>query len=247
MLILPTFVLVCYIIYRSEYSYGSNFQSVMSQHGFNPERGNLRGVKIQDLKQLHDKKSSFPSSLPSAQSSSSLSSTSLSPSSSPSSTSSLVSIMSTTTSLSSSILPPGEIRLDDNAHSSTLILANRKFLEEPVSTLPYSTKYKNPCWNENGKFYCLPYFFLAGFPKCGTTDLYAKLKWHPEITSSCGKELHWWTRARFGWARHGTGAFRYRQIFDDAALEVKRNINVTIVDGTPSTIWDNTQNIHNIW
>ena len=30
---------------------------------------------------------------------------------------------------------------------------------------------KNPCWYEGEKIHCLPYFYLVGSAKCGTTDL----------------------------------------------------------------------------
>ena len=60
--------------------------------------------------------------------------------------------------------------------------------------------YKNPCfyWNvtlSNGpqlkttrQIRCLPYFFIAGFPKSGTTDLWARLMKHPDIVIRHKKE-----------------------------------------------------------
>lgn len=45
---------------------------------------------------------------------------------------------------------------------------------------------------------CLPYFYIIGQPKCGTTDLYDRLRLHPEVKFSAIKEPHWWTRKRFG-------------------------------------------------
>jgi N-acetylgalactosamine 4-sulfate 6-O-sulfotransferase len=45
---------------------------------------------------------------------------------------------------------------------------------------------------------CLPAFFLGGFPKCGTTDLYRRLGSHPGIYASKVKEPHWWARKRLG-------------------------------------------------
>lgn len=59
---------------------------------------------------------------------------------------------------------------------------------------------------------CLPRFYIDGQPKCGTTDLYDRLRLHPEVKFSAIKEPHWWTRKRFGaWARRpgcGRGAGR---------------------------------------
>ena len=41
---------------------------------------------------------------------------------------------------------------------------------------------------------CLPYFFIAGFPKSGTTSLHQALSRHPQIVGPLSKEPHWWTR-----------------------------------------------------
>ena len=56
---------------------------------------------------------------------------------------------------------------------------------------------RNPCWKEETNIFCLPSFFLAGFPKAGTTDLWAKIVRHPDIVATI-KEPHWWTRRRVG-------------------------------------------------
>lgn len=45
---------------------------------------------------------------------------------------------------------------------------------------------------------CLPYFYIIGQPKCGTTDLFHRLLMHPEVKFNSIKEPHWWTRKRFG-------------------------------------------------
>ncbi|KAK3796978.1 hypothetical protein RRG08_015844 [Elysia crispata] len=61
------------------------------------------------------------------------------------------------------------------------------------------TKYtKNPCyWDKAaGKLRCLPYFYIPGFPKCGTTDFYNFLKIHPEYLRT-GKEFHWHNHLQF--------------------------------------------------
>ena len=42
---------------------------------------------------------------------------------------------------------------------------------------------------------CMPYFYLAGFQKCGTSDLYLRILRHPDIEDSSGvKEPHFWKR-----------------------------------------------------
>ena len=65
--------------------------------------------------------------------------------------------------------------------------------------------YKNPCWDEadpirgsnHTYLRCLPYFFLAGLEKCGTTDLYNSLTLHHEIIPPNSKERHFWNRLQY--------------------------------------------------
>lgn len=69
--------------------------------------------------------------------------------------------------------------------------------------------YKNPCWQEavedsdsiKYEMRCLPYFYLIGADKCGTTDLFLRLLKHPEIlkiNAYFHKETMWWAWTRFG-------------------------------------------------
>lgn len=69
-------------------------------------------------------------------------------------------------------------------------------------TGPRTTKFKNPChcmfWEEGDEdqcYYtgCLPYFYLIGAPKSGTTDLWFNINAHPDILK-LEKEPHWWTK-----------------------------------------------------
>lgn len=45
---------------------------------------------------------------------------------------------------------------------------------------------------------CLPYFYIIGQPKCGTTDLYRRLKQHPALRFNLYKEYHWWPSLHYG-------------------------------------------------
>ncbi|XP_072030176.1 carbohydrate sulfotransferase 15-like [Amphiura filiformis] len=58
----------------------------------------------------------------------------------------------------------------------------------------FLSEYKNPCFVENGRTRCLPYFYLGGAPKCGTTDLWFNLLRHPDVFSQprFKKEPHFW-------------------------------------------------------
>jgi hypothetical protein len=77
-------------------------------------------------------------------------------------------------------------------------------------------EYKNPCWrypasnnpqpsaalldlNEKGDMAvaCLPYAYILGQPKCGTSDLFERLKRHPDIRMPRRKEVRWFTRGEF--------------------------------------------------
>ncbi|KAK7493244.1 hypothetical protein BaRGS_00015581, partial [Batillaria attramentaria] len=58
----------------------------------------------------------------------------------------------------------------------------------------------SPCWKSDltkEGVACLPYFYVAGFPKCGTTDLYVLLSIHPQVVRPVAKETHWVARHRF--------------------------------------------------
>ncbi|XP_041369103.1 carbohydrate sulfotransferase 15-like isoform X2 [Gigantopelta aegis] len=102
---------------------------------------------------------------------------------------------------------------------------------------------------------CLPYFFIAGQPKCGSTDLYQKLTSHPDVVTPPIKEPHWWGKNRYGWRLNYTTAIPltdYIDLFDRAALMIEHVVNplVPVEDGAEpfhqvitgdasvSTLWD---------
>ncbi|KAG9346069.1 hypothetical protein JZ751_007886, partial [Albula glossodonta] len=61
--------------------------------------------------------------------------------------------------------------------------------------------FREHLYHRGSKYYrlrCLPYFYIIGQPKCGTTDLYDRLRLHPDVRFTTCKEPHWWTRKRFG-------------------------------------------------
>ncbi|XP_019616722.1 PREDICTED: carbohydrate sulfotransferase 15-like [Branchiostoma belcheri] len=144
-------------------------------------------------------------------------------------------------------------------HSGVFSALPRKFLPD----------YKNPCWFEevnkkdvkpkerwqkrvlhNGTrhflFRCLPYFYIIGMPKCGTTDLYHRISKHPEVVHG-QKEPHWWAKARI----HNLE--RYLKLFEEAAWAIRSRKTKSLTsagqeidyhgaitgDGSPSTIWCN--------
>ncbi|KAK7824229.1 hypothetical protein U0070_001700 [Myodes glareolus] len=94
---------------------------------------------------------------------------------------------------------------------------------------------------------CLPHFYIIGQPKCGTTDLYDRLRLHPEVKFSAIKEPHWWTRKRFD--RYPVED--YLDLFDLAAHQIHQGLQaasaedqskmnkIIIGEASASTMWDN--------
>uniref|UniRef100_H3D747 Sulfotransferase n=1 Tax=Tetraodon nigroviridis TaxID=99883 RepID=H3D747_TETNG len=102
---------------------------------------------------------------------------------------------------------------------------------------------------------CLPFFYIIGQPKCGTTDLFHRLLLHPEIKFNTMKEPHWWTRKRFGYIRFKDGFQEnfsvedYLDLFDLAAHKIQealsgnsgdhRALQLITGEASASTMWDN--------
>lgn len=128
----------------------------------------------------------------------------------------------------------------------------------------YLKTYKNPCWHEalygshssNIKFVlrCLPYFYLIGADKCGTTDLFLRLLKHPEIIKTkayFSKETMWWAWTRFGYSVFTRGLspthfLGYLKIFNSAITQIQARNDpedyhqCIIGDGSPNALWDFT-------
>ncbi|XP_064642972.1 carbohydrate sulfotransferase 15-like [Lineus longissimus] len=117
---------------------------------------------------------------------------------------------------------------------------------EPPAPATIETKLKTRCWRlieKDNDMACLPYFYLLGFPKAGTTDFWYRLHEHPEIVRNY-KEHHFWTRKKYKYPLHKVGRY-YRQMLN---LESRKKFNTTIWqqpnliigDGSPSYYWDVT-------
>ncbi|KAL4236718.1 hypothetical protein ACF0H5_005102 [Mactra antiquata] len=62
----------------------------------------------------------------------------------------------------------------------------------------FDPNFKNPCWFTGSTFNCLPYFFVIGVKKCGTTDIFFRLSLHPDFAMpNFRKESQWFARRRF--------------------------------------------------
>ena len=93
------------------------------------------------------------------------------------------------------------------------------------------------------QLYCLPYFFIAGFPKSGTTTLHEALQQHPQIVRPTTKEPHWWTRVPL--EDMNTDYLKliileYLLYFSATAkrLSLRPNEGMITYDGSQSTLWD---------
>eukprot|EP00057_Strongylocentrotus_purpuratus_P030146 XP_780829.3 PREDICTED: carbohydrate sulfotransferase 15 [Strongylocentrotus purpuratus] len=97
--------------------------------------------------------------------------------------------------------------------------------------LRFLDNFKNPCWlRGETELNCLPYFYILGNYKCGTSDIWDKITAHPDVIAKVAKEPHWWGPRRNGYtfipihrpevlqARNHTGGT------DDSSLEWYLNL-----------------------
>lgn len=116
---------------------------------------------------------------------------------------------------------------------------------------PYLPDFKNPCWYEKTsgallRKRCLPYFYLIGVDKCGTTDLFTRMLHHPQILRTNAvnsKETHWWSWRRFGYDVFVNNSkiqhFEdYLKVFDSTSSRL--NKKQVFGDGSPTYFWDFT-------
>ncbi|XP_060601280.1 carbohydrate sulfotransferase 15-like [Ruditapes philippinarum] len=137
------------------------------------------------------------------------------------------------------------------------VIASGKFIvEDLMKQGPFENlkNYRNPCWKYDDKnsseppIRCLPYFYLIGAPKSGTTDMHRRLIKHPEISKLVIKEPHWLTRKHYyDYGENGgySNLTHYLKVFKYATKELfLRNDsggfhNVIFGDCSASTLWDN--------
>ncbi|PVD24221.1 hypothetical protein C0Q70_14691 [Pomacea canaliculata] len=133
------------------------------------------------------------------------------------------------------------------------------YLEEVGEFIP---GLKNPCWKDaKNKLRCLPYFYVAGIPKCGTTDLYHRIREHPDIARGQLKEYHWWDRLRYGASmelrfneediRNGEPVefevYSNLLMLDEERARLESELRKTgksdfiIGDGSPAYVWENSK------
>ncbi|KAK6186463.1 hypothetical protein SNE40_008498 [Patella caerulea] len=136
------------------------------------------------------------------------------------------------------------------------VYSNNKFAEYYHSVksvfIKLSSHWKKKFAEETNprRLRCLPYFFIAGQPKCGSTDLYKKLISHPDVGSPPIKECHWWGKNRYGWRSNYTTSLPfsdYIDLFDGVSNDIETRSkgqdisNIITGDASVSTLWDNDE------
>lgn len=99
---------------------------------------------------------------------------------------------------------------------------------------------------------CLPYFYIIGQPKCGSTDLFKRIVQHPDVVSPPIKELHWWSRNRMGKRINYTDIIPlsdYIDMFDQAAFQIERRgytakHQIITGEASVSVMWENDDWFH---
>lgn len=90
-------------------------------------------------------------------------------------------------------------KLVSNPYNSSYFAKHDKVFKDLLTTM--NADFKKYLHHSGGKQFrlrCLPYFYIIGQPKCGTTDLFYRLLEHPQLKYNAFKEPHWWNRRRFG-------------------------------------------------
>lgn len=126
------------------------------------------------------------------------------------------------------------------------------YLRKIFSELPpdgkFSSEYKNPCWHCSNRLCCVPYAYILGQPKCGTTELFFRVIAHPSIADPLRKEIRWFTRGEFKYepserSRIGpeTSIYSLTAAFKKAAQDIQQEHDLITIDGGPHTLWWSTQ------
>ncbi|WAR03262.1 CHSTF-like protein [Mya arenaria] len=58
-----------------------------------------------------------------------------------------------------------------------------------VPPIQFNKNFKNPCWFEGDRLRCLPYVFVIGVKKCGTSDLFFRLSRHPDFAQTSNMDF----------------------------------------------------------
>ena len=117
------------------------------------------------------------------------------------------------------------------------------YLTERLTKRLYQTILEPALDQTNNKsLMCLPAFFLAGFPKCGTTTLHSILYKHDMISRPVLKEPHWLTRMPLRNGDHNyvilTFAWYLQYYYTQANSWIQKKPELLTYDASQSTLWD---------
>ncbi|XP_067654069.1 carbohydrate sulfotransferase 15-like [Haliotis asinina] len=114
----------------------------------------------------------------------------------------------------------------------------------------FLSNYKNPCWRRenSSQLLCLPYFYVVGFPKCGSTFTFSTIVGHPEVAKPQYKETQWISRRRFDGS---SNLEEFLDMFSSATRLIEKNVvtdpntgkqyhHMITGEGSPSTVWENS-------
>ncbi|XP_072040798.1 carbohydrate sulfotransferase 15-like [Amphiura filiformis] len=110
-------------------------------------------------------------------------------------------------------------------------------------TKQFLPDYKNPCVLEKEKIRCLPYFYLIGAPKSGTTDLWWNIVRHPSVVRRV-KEGSWWTNEEKTYWYISNYLDKQHSLVERANKSSTARASLIIGDGSASTLWDNHLILH---
>ena len=149
----------------------------------------------------------------------------------------------------------------------------REVLDNFRALLPseYLPEYRNPCWfadysnvtshiaslsqlqdkarkgleAHQWRMHCLPYFYVMGYSKCGTTMLWTLLSKHPDYVRPAGKEAATLSKRRYSvyfkipYPGIANSLLKYMSFFDPAVARIKadREHHVT-GDCSADVVWE---------
>ena len=92
---------------------------------------------------------------------------------------------------------------------------------------------------------CLPKYFVPGFPKCGSSQLFRLISSHPLACRPPTKEPHWWTRLHFQYQHRGDpfdklSVLGYFALFKRCTKKNLQFPDSVTVDGSQSTLWEDS-------
>ena len=132
-----------------------------------------------------------------------------------------------------------------NQNYTVMIELNSKIISAIPSPGTIAASHpRNKCWwGKSGSLVCFPGALLVGFAKCGTSDLYHKLIWHPGVSRlrnghDNGKENHWWgiNQHKHGHIHRGRPSFLDYLQNIITPIKFEKSPDKLLIDGSTSTV-----------